>query len=193
MARISAKMNDTSHGAAKMDLGSNLLIDKDHDIFRGPLFIGEHGSIRKKARDLLSPVSEDAVTWSVFRTLSRIPPSLWLGQFVEGATGGAVTVVDEDSTGAECELCTFWPSVPAPTSRLIWLLEHLDDPRIRGSKGASLDPERVQRIQRRLVHYLGKAREGRLQSALGVLSRMPDESVAPRLSRGPTAPAASVV
>lgn len=33
----------------------------------------------------------------------------------------------------------------------------------------------------------------RLQSALGVLSRTPDESVAPRLRRGPTAPAASAV
>jgi len=52
-----------------------LLLDCDDPIFQGPLFRGKDGGPTKKMRDLESPNSEDAVTWSVFRLLGRC---LWL-------------------------------------------------------------------------------------------------------------------
>jgi hypothetical protein len=69
----------------------------------------------------------------------------------------------------EIEYIKFWPHVPAPQSRLVWLLDHLDDPRIQKSKGGSSDPERLQRIRQRLLIYRQKAQTGRLVRGIGVL------------------------
>ena len=48
-----------------------LLLDCDDPIFQGHLFRGRKGGPTKKMRDLESPNSEDAVTWSIFRLLER--------------------------------------------------------------------------------------------------------------------------
>jgi hypothetical protein len=175
------------------DFRDNLYIDKDHPIFRGPLFVGQGGSPTLKASYLASPDSEDAVTWSVFQTLSRIPPNHWLGEFIRRSTsrsrtrfpvdclvgswlgglirrstGVAVTISDCDTVDIK-----FWPHVPAPQSRLLWLLDHLDDPRIQESEGAGTgadaDPGRLERIRRQLASYWEKAQSGRLVRDIAVL------------------------
>jgi hypothetical protein len=151
------------------DFRDNLYIDKDHPIFRGPLFVGQSGSPTKKARYLARRDSEDAVTWSVFRTLLRIAPCRWLNGFVRGATDVVPPILNTDMSHMEIEYIKFWPHVPAPQSRLLWLLDHLDDPRIQKSKGGSSDPERLQRIRRRLSLYREKARTGCLVRGTGVL------------------------
>ncbi len=151
------------------DFRDNLYIDKDHPIFRGPLFVGRNGGPTKKARDLSDPLSEDAVTWSVFRTLLRIAPCRWLSRFVGDPTGAAVPISDTDMSHMEIEYTKFWPHVAAPQSRLLWLLDHLDDPRIQKSRGASADPERLQRIRQRLPNYRQKAQAGRLLRGIAVL------------------------
>jgi hypothetical protein len=158
------------------DFRDNLYIDKDHPILRGPLFVGRKGGPKKKARYLASPDSEDAVTWSVFRTLLRIASCRWLSRFVEDASGVAGTILDTEMTNMEIEYIKFWPHVPAPQSRLLWLLDHLDDPRIsEKSKGACADrarPEpkrRLPRIRRRFPFYREKARTGCLVRGIGVL------------------------
>jgi hypothetical protein len=147
----------------------NLYIDKDHPISRGPLFVDQGGSPTKKASYLASPDSEDAVTWSVFRTLLRIAPCRWLNGFVRGATDVVPPILDTDMTDVELEYIRFWPHVPAPQSRLLWLLDHLDDPRIQESEGAYADPGRLERIRRRLASYREKARRGRLVRGIAVL------------------------
>jgi hypothetical protein len=151
------------------DFRDNLYIDKDHEIFQGPLFLGRDGGSTKKAADLVSPNSEDAITWSVFRTLLRIAPSRWLSGFVRGATGVAAPIPGTDMTNIEVEYVNFWPHVPAPQSRLLWLLDHLDAPRIRESEGTYADPGRLERIRRRLSLYREKAQTGRLLRGIAVL------------------------
>jgi hypothetical protein len=158
-----------------VDFATNLYIDRDHEIFGGPLFVGRDGSPTKKARDLANSRSEDAVTWSVFRTLLRIAPCRWLGRFVRTATGVEVPILDADLVDMELEYIKFWPHVPAPQSRLLWLLEHLDDPRIQDSDGARAErvrltsERRLQRIRRRLSSYREKAQNGRLGRGIAVL------------------------
>jgi len=151
------------------DFRDNLYIDKDHPIFRGPLFVGQSGSPTKKARYLARRDSEDAVTWSVFRTLLRIAPCRWLNGFVRGATDVVPPILNTDMSHMEIEYIKFWPHVPAPQSRLVWLLDHLDDPRIQESEGGSHKPERLQRIRRRFPFYREKARTGCSVRGTGVL------------------------
>jgi len=152
------------------DFRDNLYIDKDHPIFRGPLFVGRNGSPTKKARDLSDPRSEDAVTWSVFRTLLRIAPCRWLNGFTRDPTGVTVPILDADMSNMEIEYIKFWPHVPAPQSRLLWLLDHLHDPRIsEKSKGACANPKRLQRIRQRFSFYREKARAGCLLRGIAVL------------------------
>ena len=67
-------------------LRGQLVLDWDDPIFSGPLFVGESGAARKKLTDLVSKNSEDAVTWSVFRTLSRLNAADWLPHIIAKAS-----------------------------------------------------------------------------------------------------------
>jgi len=71
-------------------LRERLLLDWDDPIFSGPLFVGERGEARKKLRDLMSPKSEDAITWSVFRTFMRLPHREWTAALFGRSTEGEV-------------------------------------------------------------------------------------------------------
>lgn len=134
----------------------NLYIDRDDPIFDGPLFVGNGGRPTKKGIDLASPNSEDAITWSVFRTLVRIPPPQWLDGFLAGA---GLTVAGLPSGGVNVD---FWPKVAPPTSRLLWLLENLDDPRVANSRGAADDPNRLELLRERRVYYRDEVQKGRI-------------------------------
>jgi hypothetical protein len=133
------------------DFRDNLYIDKDHPIFSGPLFVGHDGSPTKKALYLARPDSEDAVTWSVFRTLLRIAPCRWLSEFVTRPTGVAVSILDADKSNMEIEYIKFWPHVPAPQSRLRWLWDHRHDRRVQESRGAGENPGRLQCMEEKVA------------------------------------------
>lgn len=133
----------------------NLYTDRDHSIFRGPKFVGRDGQPTKKMRHLCDPLSEDAVTWSVFRTLQRLDPKYWPRILMEKAYGVSCTSANSS--------VSFWRDVPPPKERLIWMLEHLDEMRIVHSRGAQRYPDRVERVKMRLNHWLEIAGKGHLR------------------------------
>lgn len=117
-------------------LRGRLLLDWDDPLLRGPLFVSETGAPRKKLTDLVSPRSEDALAWSVFRTLLRLSPESWLP--------GLLSCCAARPSGAVAPLkMEFWRQVPPPASRLLWLLDNLD-------KLGFHDPRRLKQAQQRL-------------------------------------------
>ena len=94
-----------------------LLLDWDAPELRGPPFVRPDGVARKKLADLVSPRSDAAVTWSVFRTLQRLPAEGWLPHVLGSQT--------HDGGWDPAEF-SWWSSIPAPRSHLLWLLEHPD-------------------------------------------------------------------
>jgi hypothetical protein len=115
-----------------------LLLDWDAPELRGPLFVAPGGAARKKLTDLVGPRSDDAVTWSVFRTLQRLPAAVWLPP-VLGAPA-------EDS-GWEPASFTYWLQLPPSTERLLWLLGHLDGLAFADPRQAAAAAARLQRVQ----------------------------------------------
>ena len=107
------------------DYRDNLFIDKEHPVFRGSKFIGRQGVEAKKMKHLRHFISEDAVTWSVCRTLSRLDPAYWLKRIIEEAFNR--TNGDIYSSGL-----FLWHDVPAPKARLKWLLNSLPSKRQHG-------------------------------------------------------------
>jgi len=140
------------------DYRDNLYIDEEHPIFTGSKFVGRDGRPTKKMRDLFDPLSEDAVTWSVFRCLQRFDSRYWLKILMEKAFG----------TSCECAdgIVHFWRNAPPPKERLIWLLEHLDEMRVALSIGAQQYPDRIARVKMRLDHWLEVARRGHLRPGM---------------------------
>ena len=130
-----------------------LLLDCDHPIFRGPLFRGRSGGPTKKMRDLASPNSEDAVTWSVFRLLERhFADQPWLSELLPLA-GCELAVSDTPQV-------SFWEKGYPPRSRLLWLLDNLDHPRVAESRGARRDPNRLRIVQQNLTAYRRRVQDG---------------------------------
>lgn len=144
-------MNATTH--QHQAYCQQLLLDCDHPIFQGRPFLGGGGRPTKKMRDLESPHSEDAVTWSIFRLLEgHFTDQPWLPELLALA-------------GCELEVSglpqvTFWEKSYPPRSRLLWLLDHLDHPRVAGSRGARKDPARLRLIQENLAEYRQRILDG---------------------------------
>jgi hypothetical protein len=133
----------------------NLLLDCDHPIFGGPLFRGKDGRPTKKLKDLESPNSEDAVTWSVFRVLERYFGTMaWPEGLLKIAFGQPVVL------GCLEPEVAFWEKVPPPASRLLWLLEHADVRRVATSAGANEDPSRLPRVTTNLAEYRRRILKG---------------------------------
>jgi hypothetical protein len=107
-------------------------------------------------RDLASPHSEDAMTWSVFRLLEGyFADHPWLLELLALA-------------GCEVEVSgppqvTFWDKGYPPRSRLLWLLDHLDHPRVVGSSGARKDPARLRLVQQNLAEYRQRIQDGQIR------------------------------
>ncbi|MBI2887815.1 MAG: hypothetical protein HYY02_11475 [Chloroflexi bacterium] len=143
-------------------LRQRLLLDADDPIFAGPLFVGEAGNARKKLTDLVSSRSDDAVLWSVFRTLARLPSAIWLppllSQFATPFTGAPAPLRLE-----------FWKRVPPPTNRLLWLLDHLETlrPDLPGRDPALA--QRLERVAKNLARWRAAVDEGPPERGEGIL------------------------
>lgn len=133
-----------------------LFLDCDDPIFKGRLFRGQDGRPTKKMRDLESPNSEDAVTWSVFRLLDRhFADQPWLPGLLavagcEVAVGGRPHVA-------------FWEKGYPPRTRLLWLLDNTDHPRVANSSGAHQDPKRLPLVRRNLPEYRQRVEKGQIR------------------------------
>jgi hypothetical protein len=147
-------MNATTHH--HQAYCQQLLLDCDHPIFQGPLFRGKRGGPSKKMRDLESPNSEDAVTWSVFRLLGgHFADQPWLLGLLrlagcQVAVGGPPRV-------------SFWEKGYPPPSRLLWLLDNVDHPRVAQSSGARKDPDRLRLIRENLADYRWRVQDGQIR------------------------------
>ena len=90
-------------------LKDRLFLDWDDPVFKGPLFVAQDGSARKKLRDLVSSRSEDAITWSVFRAFSRLPADVWLQALLSGA-GRLAQPGRQDACAPGDVSLSFWQS-----------------------------------------------------------------------------------
>lgn len=131
-----------------------LLLDWDAPELRGPLFVGPDGAARKRLTDLVSPRSDAAVTWNVFRTLERLPAAAWLPHVLGvPASGRAWQPVQ----------LRWWPSVPPPRARLLWLLDHLDALRFYDQAQAAAADARVHRVAAALDRWRQQVQGGALR------------------------------
>jgi hypothetical protein len=132
-----------------------LLLDCDDSIFQGSLFRGKDGKPTKKMRDLASPNSEDAVTWSIFRLLKRhFADQPWLPELL--ALAGCEIVV----TGTP--QISFWEKGYPPKSRLLWLLDNIDDPRVAESRGVAKDSDRLRAVRQNMTEYRQRVQDGQI-------------------------------
>jgi hypothetical protein len=146
-------MNATTH--QHQAYCQQLLLDCDHPIFQGPLFRGRRGGPTKKMRDLQSPHSEDAVTWSVFRLLEgHFTDHPWLPELL------ALTGCELGLSGPP--QVTFWEKSYPTCSRLLWLLDHPDHPHVAGSRGARKAPDRLRLIRENLAEYRQRILDGQV-------------------------------
>lgn len=135
----------------------NLLLDCDHPIFDGPLFCTNNGGPTKKMLDLEKVNSEDAVTWSVFRLLeTKFSNHNWLAGLLP-RSGCNLGNFDEPVQ------INFWEKGYPSTSRLLWLLEHLDAPRIIKSRGARREPDRLAELTANRDTYRKRISEGQVR------------------------------
>ncbi|MCX6024189.1 MAG: hypothetical protein NTZ05_21145, partial [Chloroflexi bacterium] len=138
---------------------NGLYLDRQHPMFDGPRFREEGMQPTLKLIRLSRPNSDDGVTWSVFRTLGRLPGDRWLPALL-AAGGIRLTVAEGEDRppspalppmlgagGMDGVSIEFWPTVEPPASRLLWLLDNLEAPRIAGSRGAGRRPERLQQVR----------------------------------------------
>jgi hypothetical protein len=145
-----------------------LLLDCDDNIFQGPLFRGKNGGPTKKMRDLESPNSEDAVTWSVFRLLERhFADQPWLPELLALA-GCELAVSGTPQVG-------FWERGYPPRERLLWLLDNLDHPCVAESQGAHRDPSRLQVVRQNLAEYRQRVRDGQIRGRYNWVLEGPTE------------------
>jgi hypothetical protein len=146
-------MNATTH--QHQAYCQQLLLDCDHPIFQGPLFHTRRGGPTKKMSDLASPNSEDAVTWSVFRLLEdHFAGHPWLPELL------ALAGCEPEVSGPP--QVTFWEKSYPPHSRLLWLLDNVDHPRVAGSRGARKDPDRLRLIRENLAEYRQRILDGQV-------------------------------
>lgn len=94
-----------------------LLLDWDAPELRGPLFLRPDGVVRKKLADLASSRSDNAITWSVLRTLQHLPSAGWLPPLLG---------IPDDAAEREPVAFDWWPSIAPTPARLLWLLDHTD-------------------------------------------------------------------
>ncbi|TEU14167.1 MAG: hypothetical protein E3J21_16710 [Anaerolineales bacterium] len=147
-------MNATTH--QHQPYCQQLLLDCDDSIFQGPLFRGENGGPTKKMRDLESPNSEDAVTWSVFRLLERhFADQPWLLELL--ALAGC------ELAASGTPQVNFWEKGYPTQSRLLWLLDHVDNPRVAESQGAGEDPSRLRIVRQNLAKYRQRVQAGQIR------------------------------
>ncbi len=148
-------MNQTPH--QHQPYCDQLLLDCNDPIFQGSLFVGKNGDPTKKMRDLHSPNSEDAVTWSVFRLLDRHLAGLhWLSELL--ALGRCrIEAADQPEIA-------FWERGYPSKERLLWLLNHTQDPRMAESDGAGEDPKRLRLVRQRLDEYTRHINDGKTRS-----------------------------
>ncbi len=136
----------------------NLLLDCDAPIFEGPLFRAKRGGPMKKLKDLMSPNSEDAVTWSVFRMLERHFKAVpWVQGLLRVACGESIHV-----TCPEPSMC-FWELGWPQDRRLLWLLDHSHEPRIAGSAGNGKDPKRIPNVKANQAEYRQRVLSGKIR------------------------------
>ena len=130
-----------------------LLLGCDDAIFEGSLFRAKHGGPTKKGWDLENPNSEDAVTWSVFRLLEiHFADQPWLP--------GLLALAGCESAASGIPRVTFWEKGYPPQSRLLWLLDSVDDPRVSMSQGARKDPQRLELVRQNLEEYRRRVGDG---------------------------------
>lgn len=135
---------------------AQLLLDCDDPVFEGPLFRGKDDRPTKKMRDLTSPNSEDAVTWSVFRLLEQyFTDQPWLA--------GLLLIA-----GCRVEIngiprVSFWEKGYPPMSRLLWLLDNIDNPCVAKSSGARRDPGRLRLVRQNLAEYRRNVVESKIR------------------------------
>jgi len=155
-----------------------LLLGCDDPIFEGPLFRAKDGGPTKKMRDLESPNSEDAVTWSVFRLLEHhFADHTWLPELL--ALAGCESAV------SGIPRVTFWEKGYPPRSRLLWLLNHVDDPRVTKSPGARKDPDRLELVRQNLEEYRRRVGDGLIRGRNKWVLEGPTEFDAIIRSEGP--------
>lgn len=134
-------------------LRRRLLLDWDDPIFQGPLFVGEGGAARKKLTEIVSPRSEDAVIWNVFRTLGRLPSESWLLPVLRLASCSV------ESISAPLSIA-FWRQVSPPQRRLRWLLDHLDTLAFHDPRQAGQARQRLERVRGRLDSWQAAVTQG---------------------------------
>lgn len=127
-------------------LKDRLLLDADDPIFSGPLFVGEGGEARKKLRDLVSTRSEDAITWSVFHSFTRLPTPEWMGSLLATCPSAPRSFPESIEAVVEC-----WRKILPPRSALLWMLEHLDQ---LSSRAPEETVRRLERVRHDLAHWL---------------------------------------
>ena len=143
-------------------LRGRLLLDWDDPFLRGPLFVSETGAPRKKLAELASARSEDGLAWSVFRTLLRLPPQSWLP--------GLLSCCAARPSGAVAPLeMEFWRQVPPPASRLLWLLDNLDQQPFQNKVEPDPAFRRAERVQKDLERWKALVRAGPPQRGDGIL------------------------
>ena len=148
----------------------NLLLDYDAPIFGGSLFRGKDGRPTKKLVDLESPISEDAVTWSVFRVLARHFLSVpWVEGLLRTACGESIALACPEPQ------VSFWEHAWPPASRLLWLLEHIDEPRIANSVGAGEYPQRLPQVRANLPEYRQRILSGQTRGRRAWILEGPTE------------------
>ena len=149
------RMNQTPH--QHQPYCDQLLLDCNDPIFQGSLFVGNNGNPTKKMRDLHSPNSEDAVTWSVFRLLDcHFADSPWLPELLTLA-GCRIEAAGQPEIA-------FWKHGCPSKERLLWLLNHTQDPRVAESGGASEDPKRLSLVRQHLDEYTRHINDGKTRS-----------------------------
>ncbi len=132
-------------------LQQSLLLDWDDPLLRGPLFVAEDGTARKKLADLAGPRSDGAVTWSAFRTLMQFPASVWLPRLLG---------VPAEGRAWEPATLDFWVRAPPLPARLLWLLDHLDTLAFYDTRQEAAAKARLQRVAASLDRWRAQAATG---------------------------------
>ena len=119
-------------------LRSRLLLDWDDPLFGGPRFVGDHRTARRPLTDLVGPRSAQALVWSTFRTLYRLPTNSWLAPLLHLPPEETPTTVDLE----------FWATVPPPRARLVWLLNRCEALTFHDPLRAAAAAARLERVAR---------------------------------------------
>ena len=108
-------------------------------------------------RDLEKPNSEDAVTWSVFRLLeTKFSNCTWLAEILN--LSGCTADLSEGNPHIH-----FWEKGYPSTSRLLMVLDHLDEPCIRESRGVKRNPNRYDDLTANREEYRKRIKAGHVR------------------------------